>query len=128
MNILLVEDDPIDRKLLAAVLKSSGHRVLEKSTAEQAAKEIKHRQPEVVVLDLKLPGIDGLELARRLRADADTRHIRIVAITAARESYSQDAALAAGCDAFIVKPVDTRTLSDQIVNVVIAQPHQPEPE
>ena|SRR6185503_4147012 len=126
MNILLVEDDPTDGKLLTAVLNSSGHRVLETSTAEQAEEAIKRRHPEAILLDLKLPGIDGLELARRLKADADTRHIPIVAITAARETYSRDAALAAGCDGFIVKPVDTRKLSDQILNVAVPPPPEKE--
>lgn len=116
MNILLVEDDPTDMKLLSAVLTSSGHRVLEKGSAEQAVEQIKTRQPEVILLDLKLPGMDGLELARRLKEDPDTRHIPIVAITAAREKFSKEDALAAGCDAYIVKPVDTRKLNDQIVS------------
>lgn len=116
MNILLVEDDPTDMKLLSAVLASNGHRVLEKGSAEQAVEQIKTRQPEVILLDLKLPGMDGLELARRLKEDPDTRHIPIVAITAAREKFSKEEALAAGCDAYIVKPVDTRKLNDQIVS------------
>jgi CheY-like chemotaxis protein len=114
MNILLVEDDPIDLKLLSAVLQSSGHRVLEESSAEQALAEIKAYQPEVILLDLKLPGMSGLELARRLKQDAATQHIPIVAITAAAEQFTRDAALAAGCDAYIAKPVDTRRLSEQV--------------
>src|SRR5665213_1813965 len=103
MNILLVEDDPTDMKLLSAVLKSSGHRVLEKATAEQAFEEIKARHPEVILLDLKLPGMDGLALARLLKQNPATSHIPIVAMTAAREKFSKDEALAAGCNAYILK-------------------------
>ena len=114
MNIMLVEDDPTDMKLLSAVLAYSGHRVLEKGSPEQAAKAIKACQLEVILLDLKLPGMSGLELARRLKTDPATKHIPIVAITAAAEQFTRDAALAAGCDAYIVKPVDTRRFSEQV--------------
>jgi CheY-like chemotaxis protein len=127
MNILLVEDDPTDMKLLSAVLKSSGHRVLEKASAEQAVEEIKRRPPEVILLDLKLPGMDGLALARRLKQDAATRHIPIVAITAAAEQFTRDAALAAGCDAYIAKPVDTRKLSEQVTEATRAGPNWKRP-
>lgn len=134
MNILLVEDDPTDLKLLTAVLAFSGHHVSERTSAEQALDEIKARQPEVILLDLKLPGIDGLTLARRLKQDPETRHIPIVAITAAAEKFSREAALAAGCDAYIAKPVNTRKLAEQIVNAAAEPgasaeggPHRPSP-
>jgi len=117
MNVLLVEDHPTDLKLLSAVLQSSGHRVYAKGSALQALEEIKLRQPEVILLDLNLPGMDGLALARQLKQDAATKHIPIVAITAAYEQFTRDAALAAGCDAYISKPVDTRKLSDQLTKV-----------
>jgi CheY-like chemotaxis protein len=128
MNILLVEDDPTDMKLLSAVLKYSGHRVLEKASAEQAADEIKASKPEVILLDLKLPGMDGLALARRLKQDPATKHIPIVAITAAPETFSKSAALAAGCDAYIVKPVDTRKLNAQVMNTAAHPSGPPEKE
>ena len=128
MNILLVEDDPTDMKLLSAVLKYSGHRILEKASAEQAADEIKVHQPEVILLDLKLPGMGGLALARRLKQDPATKHIPIIAITAAPETFSKSAALAAGCDAYIVKPVDTRKLNAQVMNTVAHQSGPPEKE
>ena len=118
MNILLVEDNPTDLKLLSAVLNSSGHSVREQTSAEQAVEEIKARHPDVLLLDLRLPGMDGLELARRLKADPKTRPIPIVAITAAPELFSRQTALAAGCDAYFVKPVDTRKLSGEIEQAV----------
>lgn len=126
MNILLVEDDPTDLKLFSAVLEASGHRILKKGSAEQAVEEIKARKPEVILLDLKLPGMDGLELARRLKQGPDTQHIPIVAITAAPEKFSREEALAAGCDAYIVKPVDTRMLSQQIASAAAKPPGAPE--
>ena len=115
MNILVVEDNPVDLKLLSAVLQRSGHRVTEKTSAEQAMEDLKIRKRDLVLLDLKLPGMDGLELARRLKADSGTRHIVIVAITGETETFSRKQALGAGCDVYIAKPVDTRKLSDQLV-------------
>ena len=122
MNILLVEDDPTDMKLLSAVLASSGYSVFEKGSAEQAVEEIKLRQPEIILLDLKLPGMDGLALARLLKQNPDTRHIPIVAMTAASERFSRQDAFDAGCDAFILKPVDTRRLSAQIASATAQFP------
>jgi two-component system, cell cycle response regulator len=114
MNILIIEDDPTDMKLLMAVLSSSGHELLGNGSAEQAMLQIRAHKPEMILLDLKLPGMDGLRLARRLKQDPDTRDIPIVAITAAGEIFTKEAALKSGCDAFILKPIDTRKLSGQI--------------
>lgn len=119
MNILLVEDDPTDMKLLSAVLSSSGYRVLEKASAEQALEEISAHSLDVILLDLKLPGMGGLELARLLKKNPATSHIPIVAVTAATEKFGKDAALAAGCDAYITKPVDTRKLSQQVSSAAV---------
>lgn len=125
MNILLIEDNPTDLKLLSAVMQSSGHAVVEKGSAELALEEIKARKPDVILLDLKLPGADGLQLARLLKADPETHHIPIVAITALPEKFNEQAARAAGCDAFIVKPVDTRILNTQIQSAAAATGHNP---
>jgi CheY-like chemotaxis protein len=118
MNILIVEDNATDMKLSSAVLIASGHRVYERDSAEAALDEIKSRQPEVILLDLKLPGIDGLTLARRLKADSATCHILIVAITASPETFAREEAMAAGCDAYMCKPMDTRKLNDEIARAV----------
>ena len=117
MNILIVEDNPTDMKLFSAVLDAGGHRVLGKISAEEALLEIQARRPEMILLDLRLPGMDGLALARLLKQNPSTRQIPIVALTAAREEFTRAAALEAGCDAFILKPVDTRRLTEEVVNI-----------
>jgi two-component system, cell cycle response regulator len=117
MNILLIEDDPTDRKLLRAVLNSSGDRVIEQAAAEEAFEAIRRERPELILLDLKLPGMDGLALARRLKADDETRPIPIVAVTVGAEEFSREEALRAGCDAYILKPVNTRKFAEQVAQV-----------
>lgn len=114
MKILVVEDHPTQLKLARVVLSAAGHQVSDATAAEQAFTAIKADRPQIILLDLALPDMDGLTLARRLKADPATRDIHIVAVTAYPEEYSKAAALAAGCDAYIVKPINTRKLSDQL--------------
>lgn len=122
MNILLIEDEPMDMKLFSIVLRAGGHSVRELTSAEHALRAIKAHRPEVILADLKLPYLDGLTLIRQLKLDPDTRAIPVVAVTAAPEQFSRQAALAAGCDAYIVKPVDTRALAEQVEAVVQGGP------
>jgi CheY-like chemotaxis protein len=114
MDVLVIEDDPADRKLLSVVLGTGGHRVVEQASAEAALESVKASRPDVILLDLNLRGMNGLALARSLKADPDTRAIPIVAVTAAPELFSRQAALAAGCDAFILKPINTRKLPEAV--------------
>jgi two-component system cell cycle response regulator len=127
VNILIVEDDPTDMKLLSAVLSLSGHCVLCKGSAEQAAEEVKTGQPDLILLDLKLPGMDGLNLTRLLKNDPETQAIPIVAMTAAVERFPEAAAFAAGCDAFILKPIDTRKLPQQVATAAAKNGTRPLP-
>ena len=114
MKILVIEDHPTQLKLARVVLSAAGHQVSDAVAAEQAFTAIKADRPQIILLDLALPDMDGLTLARRLKADPATRDIHIVAVTAYPEEYSKAAALAAGCDGYLVKPIDTRELSDQL--------------
>lgn len=114
MKVLVIEDDAVDRKLAGAVLRTHGHSVRDGSSAIDAFEALRHDSPDVILLDLCLPGMDGLALARRLKSDPATRAIPIVAVTAYPERFPRQAMLDAGCKSFIVKPVDTRNLSSQI--------------
>jgi CheY-like chemotaxis protein len=118
MKILVVDDEPSSLKLAHLVLTAEGYEVTKAEAAEKAVEEILRSEPEAILLDLELPGIDGLTLARNLKRDPKTRHIAIVAVTAFPERYTRDLALAAGCDGFIVKPVNTRKLSQQVAEAV----------
>jgi CheY-like chemotaxis protein len=117
MKILVIEDHPTQLKLAHLVLSAAGHEVSDAAAAEQAFTTIKVDRPQLILLDLLLPDIDGLALVRRLKADPDTSGIHIVAVTSYPEKYPKAKAMAAGCDAYFVKPIDTRGLSDQLTAV-----------
>ena len=106
----MIEDDPTHLKLAKAVLNAAGHKVNDAEAAELAFYAIKQEKPDLILLDLALPGIDGLTLVRELKADPETRTIPIVAVTAYLDRFKKKDALAAGCDAYVVKPIDTRKL------------------
>jgi CheY-like chemotaxis protein len=117
MDILVIEDDPIDRKLVGVVLTTSGHVVRARTSAEEAIEAIATDKPDLVLLDLRLPGMTGLELLRKLKSQPESRDLPVVAVTAFPELFHKEAATAAGCDAFLVKPIDTRTLAQKVTEV-----------
>lgn len=123
MKVLVIEDEAVDRKLAGEVLRIAGHSVADGANAQDALAAIGTDPPDLILLDLRLPGVDGLALARKLKAQPDTRQIPIVAVTAYPERFSRQALLDAGCEACIVKPVDTRRLARQLE--AIANPPPP---
>jgi two-component system cell cycle response regulator len=118
VKILVVEDQSIELKLAVMVLSAAGYEVESADAAEQVMEAIREDRPQIILLDLSLPGMDGLTLARKLKADAATRDIQIVAITAWPEKFPMAEALAAGCDAYLRKPINTRTLPTVLAEVV----------
>ena len=117
IKILVIEDHAVDLKLADLVLSTAGHDVSVAGAAEQALAAIKKDRPQLILLDLDLPGMDGLALVRKLKADPDTRDIHVVAVTCYPEQYPNAAVLAAGCDAYLLKPINTCKLSDQLTAV-----------
>jgi CheY-like chemotaxis protein len=115
-SLLIVDDNPENLKLILMVLANSGHELVTATDALQALKAIEHRVPDLILLDLQLPGMDGLELTRRLRANAQTRSIPIVAVTAYAMKGDEDKARDAGCDDYLVKPIDKRLLRGVVKN------------
>jgi len=108
--ILIVDDNPTNLKLLQYLLATHRYEVRTAVDAEQALEILATIRPVAILLDLQLPGMDGLTLARRLRADVATHDLVIVAVTAHAMKGEEQRAIAAGCDAFVTKPVDTRVL------------------
>ncbi len=109
-RILIVDDNPTNLKLVTYLVRANGYDVATASDANEALASIAANRPALILMDLQLPGIDGLELTRRLKGDPATRDIKIIAVTAYAMKGDQEKALAAGCDAYVTKPIDTRAL------------------
>jgi CheY-like chemotaxis protein len=109
-RVLIVDDNPQNLKLARIVLAGEGFVVETANDAEDALKVIDSFAPRLILMDLQLPGMDGLELTRRLKADPLRRGILVIALTAYAMKGDEQKALAAGCDGYIAKPIDTETL------------------
>lgn len=124
MNVLVIEDNSIHLKLAHLVLSSAGYQVRTAEAAEHAFAAIKQEKPQVVLMDMELPDMHGLALVRKLKADEETRDIRIVAVTSYPDRYRETDALAAGCDAYLLKPISTRTLPEVVREVAQNSPNE----
>ena len=109
-TILIVDDNPVNLKLIRILLAGEGYDVHTATDAEDALRVLQDLRPQMILMDIQLPGIDGLELTRRLKADPMTRDITILGLTAYAMKGDEQKILAAGCDGYIAKPIDTRTL------------------
>jgi len=107
--ILLVDDCLPNLKLTQFLLTQGGFVVGTAESAEQALMALAERVPDMILMDIQLPGMDGLELTRHLRRDASLQGVPIVAFTASAIKGDEEIARAAGCDGYITKPIDTRT-------------------
>lgn len=113
-KILVVEDNTINSKLAQRVLSHEGFEVAIAGDAESALTHVQASPPDLILLDLQLPGMDGLSLTRLLKADPRTRTIQVVAFTAHAMKHELEKARAAGCDGCITKPIDTRQFPAQV--------------
>jgi len=109
-RVLIVDDNPTNLKLVAYLVRANGYDVDTAGDAGSAQASIATHKPGLILMDLQLPGIDGLELTRRLKADPATSDIKIVAVTAYAMKGDEEKALEAGCDDYVTKPIDTRAL------------------
>lgn len=110
-----MEDHPINRKLVTDLLEMDGFDVWPCADAEAALETLKNVHPHLILMDVALPGMDGLELTRLLKKDAKTQNIKIVAVTAFAMKTDSDKVIEAGCDGYITKPIDTRKFREQIL-------------
>ena len=117
-NILLVEDEPAIQELIAVNLTRAGHHVVRVSDAETAQRLVKDALPDLVLLDWMLPGMSGVDFARRLRADERTRTIPIIMLTARGEEQDKITGLETGADDYITKPFSPRELVARIKAVL----------
>lgn len=117
-TILVVEDDPLGRELVVEILGAAGYTVLEAEDGRGLLERVKRERPDLILLDLQLPGIDGFTLIQGLRADPATEQIPILVMSAYARPAVQAQALAAGCSGFIAKPFDTRELLCTVARVL----------
>lgn len=113
-RILVVEDNPTNLDMLSRRLRRKGYDVIAAVDGKQGVAVARQERPDIILMDLSLPEIDGLEATRRLKADAATKDIPIIALTAHAMRGDREIALAAGCDDYDTKPVDIARLTEKI--------------
>jgi CheY-like chemotaxis protein len=121
-RILLVEDNPANRQLAVEVLERDGFTVEVVVSAEAAIQSLDDHRPDLILMDIQLPGEDGLGLTRQLKTQPSTEAIPVVALSAHAMAEAREEAMAAGCAGYITKPIDTRTLGQQVMQFLAAQP------
>ncbi len=113
-RIFLIEDTEDARRLMRFVLQMADAEVIEEASATDVVAIAKSEQPDLILMDVHMPGINGLTATRLLRAEAETREIPIVIVTASAMKHERDEAKAAGCDGFMTKPIDVTTFARDV--------------
>jgi len=113
-KILLIEDNAVNRDLIQFLLESKGYLVREAATAEEAFEILKTQRPDLIVMDIQLPGMDGLEATKKLKENPATRDIPVLAVTSYAMKGDRESAAAAGCVGYITKPIDKTTFLQQV--------------
>lgn len=117
-RILVVEDNDRNRRLLRILLRSRGYEVIEAVTGEEAMKYLRDHKPDLILMDIQLPNVDGLELTKNIKSNPETADIPIVAVTAYAMKGDRERILEAGCDGYISKPIDTRRLALLVAEIL----------
>ena len=117
-KIYVIEDNEKNMKLVRSLLQIGQYQVLEATDAESGIPLARWHLPDLILMDIKLPGIDGLSATRIIRADADLKDLAIAALTAHAMRGIKEKAKKAGCDAFITKPIDTRSFLNTITKLL----------
>ncbi|OGA03000.1 MAG: two-component system response regulator [Betaproteobacteria bacterium RIFCSPLOWO2_02_64_14] len=113
-KILLVEDNEMNRDMLSRRLQKKGYEVFIAVDGEEGVKKAQSERPDLILMDMSLPGLDGWEASRQLKAMVETQAIGIIALTAHAMAQDKEKALAAGCDDFDTKPIDLARLTEKI--------------
>jgi len=113
-TVLVVEDVALNIKVVKTVLTKAGFDVMTAITAEEALELVAKARPHLILADIRLPGMDGLEMTRQLKANPQTADIPIVALTAFAMPGDEQKALEAGCDGYVIKPINVRTFPDLV--------------
>jgi two-component system, cell cycle response regulator DivK len=116
--ILIVEDNEKNRKLARDVLQVKGYRTIESETAEEGLKLVEEKAPALILMDIQLPGMDGITAMKRLKASSDTAKIPIIAITASAMTHNRTTMLAEGFDGYQTKPISLKDFLGEVERVL----------
>ena len=119
-TVLIVEDNDKNMKLARDVLQAKGYQTLEAETGEEGVRLAKERKPDLVLMDIQLPGINGIEAFKQIRADPKTARIPVVALTASVTPTDRSQITAAGFDAFVGKPINLKEFLDTVKRFIEA--------
>jgi CheY-like chemotaxis protein len=119
--ILIIEDNEKNRKLVRDVLRVKGYRTIESETAEEGLKLAVEKSPALILMDIQLPGMDGITAMKQLKADPKTKSILVIAITASAMTHNRQTMLAAGFDGYQTKPISLKDFLGEIERVLASQ-------
>ena len=120
-KILIVEDNPQNMKVAKMTVSPHGYTLLEASNGDEALEKAVRDKPDLIIMDIQLPKMSGLEVTERLRQMPDFRSIPIIAVTAYAMKGDKEKAIAAGCDAYLSKPINTRRLPKVVAEMLSRQ-------
>jgi CheY-like chemotaxis protein len=117
-RILLIEDNAVNRRLAQFLLKSQGYEVWEVTSAPEAFESLKEKRPDLILMDIQLPGMDGLTATRQLKADPTTRNIPVLAVTSYAMKGDEVKAFEAGCSGYVTKPIDKTVFLEAVAKAL----------
>lgn len=120
-RILVVEDNPTNMKLASMLLEHAGYEVFRAENAGDGIALAREHRPTMILMDIQLPGMDGLEATRLLKADPATQDIKVIALTAFAMKGDEDRVLAAGCDGYLTKPIDYKVFLAEIAQQLLTE-------
>lgn len=119
-KILVIEDNDLNRELVTDLLEAGGFLVWHAPTAEEGLRLAWELGPDLILMDLSLPGMDGLAAAKALKANPATRDLTVIALTAHAMKGDEEIALRAGCDGYLAKPINTRTFVPTVARFIMS--------
>jgi len=120
-TILIAEDNPLHMRLLEMTLRATGYRLIKATNGAEALDMAARDKPDLIMMDIHLPKLNGFEVARKLREHPSCRHIPIIALTAYATSQDRERVIESGCNLYFSKPINTRELPDVVANLLKEQ-------
>jgi len=117
-KILVIEDTPVNMELVTDLLEVAGYQVIQAETAETGIERARAEAPDLILMDIGLPGMDGLTAAGILKRDQPTKDIPIIALTSHAMRDDEERIMAAGCDGYLTKPIDTREFPKRVASFI----------